>query len=71
VLGSGAVGLELGQVFARFGVRVNVVEAAERLLPLEEPEAGQAIAGVLAREGVEVRVGVRVVQVAEGGMASL
>src|SRR5437773_6379819 len=39
VLGGGAIGLELAQVFARFGSRVAIVEAMERLLPLEEPES--------------------------------
>ena len=63
VLGGGAVGLELGQVFARFGVAVTVVEALERLLPLEEPEAGQTVAEVLEREGV--LVGTRAVSAAE------
>jgi pyruvate/2-oxoglutarate dehydrogenase complex dihydrolipoamide dehydrogenase (E3) component len=54
VLGGGAIGLELGQAFARFGVRVAVVEAADRLLPAEEPEAGTLLAEVLAGEGIEV-----------------
>ena len=67
VLGGGAVGLELGQVFARFGVSVTVVEALDRLLPLEEPEAGQTIAEVLEREGVKVRVGARAVRASVGG----
>jgi pyruvate/2-oxoglutarate dehydrogenase complex dihydrolipoamide dehydrogenase (E3) component len=66
VLGGGAVGLELGQVFARFGVAVTVVEALDRLLPLEEPEAGQTVAEVLEREGVKVRVGTRAVSASEG-----
>ncbi len=57
VLGGGAVGLELAQVFARFGSQVTVVEADERLLPMEEPEASEIIAGVLAREGIDVRTG--------------
>ncbi len=54
VLGGGAVGAELGQVFARFGSRVTVVEGAGRLLPLEEPEAGDLVAEVFARDGIEV-----------------
>src|SRR5215472_9507799 len=44
VLGGGAVGVELGQVFARFGSRVTVVEKTGRLLPMEAPEAGDLLA---------------------------
>ena len=57
VLGGGAIGAELAQVFARFGSRVSVAEGADRLLPLEEPEAGDLLAGVFAREGITVRTG--------------
>jgi mercuric reductase len=38
VLGAGSIGLELGQAFQRFGVRVIVVEAMDRVLPAEDPE---------------------------------
>ena len=57
ILGGGAVGVELGQVFARFGSRVTVVEGAGRLLPAEEPEAGDLLARVFGREGIEVHTG--------------
>jgi pyruvate/2-oxoglutarate dehydrogenase complex dihydrolipoamide dehydrogenase (E3) component len=60
VLGGGAIGLELSQVFARFGVRVTIVEAAPRLLTPEEPESSELIADVLRREGIEVHVGANV-----------
>jgi pyruvate/2-oxoglutarate dehydrogenase complex dihydrolipoamide dehydrogenase (E3) component len=61
VLGGGAIGVELAQVFARFGSRVTVIEAAPHLLPLEEPDAGAVIAAVFGREGIAVRVGVKAV----------
>lgn len=67
VIGGGAIGLELTQMFARFGVEVTVVEAADRLLPPEEPESGELLAEVLRREGVEVRVGARVSSVGYDG----
>ncbi len=67
VLGGGAIGLELAQMFSRFGVKVTVVEAAERLLPLEEPESGDVLAKVLAAEGMEVRAGTKVVEVGRDG----
>ena len=57
VLGGGAIGVELAQVYARFGARVMVVEASGRLLPAEEPEAGALLAEVFGREGVGVRTG--------------
>ena len=67
VLGGGAIGLELAQVFARFGVRVSVVEAQPRLLPAEEPEAGALLAEVLGAEGIGVHTGARVASAARRG----
>lgn len=66
LLGGGAIGVELAQCLARFGTRVTVVEASERLVPSEEPEAGQALAAVFAREGIQLRTGVQAEQVAGG-----
>ena len=57
VLGGGAIGAELAQVFARFGSQVSVAEGADRLLPLEEPEAGDLLARVFGRDGITVRTG--------------
>ncbi|HEX2736580.1 MAG TPA: NAD(P)/FAD-dependent oxidoreductase [Acidimicrobiia bacterium] len=57
VLGGGAIGLELSQVFERFGVQVRVVEALDRLLPPEEPEASALIEEVVTREGMEIYTG--------------
>ena len=67
VLGGGAIGLELGQVFRRFGVEVTVVETLDRLLGGEEPEAGALIAEILEREGVSVRTSVKVARVTHDG----
>lgn len=57
VLGGGPIGCELAQAFARFGTRVTIVEAEERLLGPEEPEAAEVVTRVLRAEGVDVRVG--------------
>jgi len=67
VLGGGAIGLELAQVFARFGTEVTIVEAADQLLPMEEPEAGALLADVLAREGLHLLPGAAVRQVSHDG----
>ncbi|OEV13434.1 pyridine nucleotide-disulfide oxidoreductase, partial [Streptomyces nanshensis] len=54
VLGGGAVGVELAQSYARFGTRVTLVEASERVVSAEEPEAGDLLLEVLRREGLTV-----------------
>jgi pyruvate/2-oxoglutarate dehydrogenase complex dihydrolipoamide dehydrogenase (E3) component len=57
ILGGGAIGLELGQAFSRFGSDVTIVEMADRLVPMEEPENSDAIERVLAEEGLTVVTG--------------
>ncbi|MGB0099310.1 MAG: NAD(P)/FAD-dependent oxidoreductase [Nocardioides sp.] len=57
VLGGGPIGCELAQAFARFGTRVTLIEAQDRLLGPEEPEAAESIARVLRADGVDVRLG--------------
>jgi pyruvate/2-oxoglutarate dehydrogenase complex dihydrolipoamide dehydrogenase (E3) component len=67
VLGGGAVGAELAQVYARFGAQVSVVEALPQLLPAEEPEAGQLLKAVFTRDGIGVLAGARAEQVSHDG----
>ncbi len=57
VLGGGAVGIELGQAFARLGSKVTVIEAGPRFLGLEEPEAGAALRPHLEADGITLVVG--------------
>ncbi|MFF7987465.1 dihydrolipoyl dehydrogenase family protein [Streptomyces sp. NPDC007901] len=67
VLGGGAIGVEVAQVFARFTCRVTVVEGQQRLLSQEEPEAGELAAEALRADGVTVLTGVRARQVSHDG----
>jgi pyruvate/2-oxoglutarate dehydrogenase complex dihydrolipoamide dehydrogenase (E3) component len=59
VLGGGAIGVELGQMFARFGTDVSIVEGADRLLAVEEPESSTLVADVLASEGLHLHTSAR------------
>jgi pyruvate/2-oxoglutarate dehydrogenase complex dihydrolipoamide dehydrogenase (E3) component len=59
VLGGGPLGLELGQAFARLGSEVTVLHRGARLLSKEEPEVAEMVAGHLADEGLDIRLGVR------------
>ncbi|MET8955901.1 dihydrolipoyl dehydrogenase family protein [Streptomyces sp. NPDC004129] len=67
VLGGGAIGVEVAQVFARFTCRVTVVEGQDRLLSQEEPESGELAAQALRADGVTVLTGLRARQVSHDG----
>jgi pyruvate/2-oxoglutarate dehydrogenase complex dihydrolipoamide dehydrogenase (E3) component len=57
ILGGGAIGVELGQAFARMGTKVTVIEGGARFLGLEEPEAGVALKPHLEADGITLMVG--------------
>lgn len=67
VLGGGAIGVELAQVFRRFGAAVTVLEAGPSLVGPEEPEAGELLGQVFDAEGIEVRTGAAVESVDHDG----
>jgi len=54
ILGGGPVGVEYGQVFARLGTRVTIVELLDRILAREEPETSQLLTSILASENVTI-----------------
>jgi mercuric reductase len=66
LIGAGTIGLELGQAFARFGVKVTVIEALDRILPAEDSDLSEALSHALEEEGVEIHTGVRVTGASRG-----
>ncbi len=63
VIGAGAVGLELAQLFGRFGVKVTILEAGPRIAPLEEPEIGDHLCGYLAEERIDALCSTRTARI--------
>lgn len=57
VIGGGAIGCEIGQMFARLGVKVTLV-CRHHLLPEVEPEISELLTRYLREEGIDVRCGV-------------
>jgi pyruvate/2-oxoglutarate dehydrogenase complex dihydrolipoamide dehydrogenase (E3) component len=57
ILGGGAIGVELGQAFARLGSKVTVIEAGPTFLGLEEPEPGAALRPHLEADGITLMIG--------------
>jgi pyruvate/2-oxoglutarate dehydrogenase complex dihydrolipoamide dehydrogenase (E3) component len=69
ILGGSYVGLEFAQVYRRFGSEVTVIELAPRLIAREDADVSQAVADFLKEEGIDVRVGSKVVGVEKEGNA--
>ncbi len=70
VVGGGPVGCELSQAFARLGAEVTLVEAGERLLPAQDPDAAALVRTALEADGVTIRPAAQVLSIgAEGGSA--
>jgi pyruvate/2-oxoglutarate dehydrogenase complex dihydrolipoamide dehydrogenase (E3) component len=60
VVGTGAVGIEFAQIYARFGSRVTALEALPHVLPQEDEEAAASVLPALEADGIAVRPGVRI-----------
>jgi len=67
VIGAGVIGLELGQLFARFGVRVMILEGGPHVAGAEEPEIGRALTQYLGEEKIRLCTGVRIERVERVG----
>ncbi|HSB41444.1 MAG TPA: dihydrolipoyl dehydrogenase, partial [Methylomirabilota bacterium] len=67
VIGAGAVGIEFADVYAAYGVRVTVLEALPRVLPIEDEEVSTQIARLFSRRDIAIRTGVKVKTVTPDG----
>ena len=72
VLGGGYIGLEFGQMFARFGSRVTIIQSSAQIVPREDPEVAHELQKALESEGLEFLLDAKTVHVQkEGGAAVL
>jgi pyruvate/2-oxoglutarate dehydrogenase complex dihydrolipoamide dehydrogenase (E3) component len=69
VVGGGAVGCELAQLYSRLGAQVTLVQNGPHLLPRNDPEAATILAEALEEEGIELRLGAKATRVEGGGDA--
>jgi dihydrolipoamide dehydrogenase len=67
VIGAGAVGMEFADVYAAYGTQVTVLEALDRVLPVEDGEASALVARLFGRRGITIKTGVKVSAVTSGG----
>jgi pyruvate/2-oxoglutarate dehydrogenase complex dihydrolipoamide dehydrogenase (E3) component len=67
ILGGSYIGLEFAQMYRRFGSKVTVIELAPRLIAREDEDVSNAIAELLREEGIDIRLGSKVVGAAKAG----
>ena len=69
VMGGGPTGVELAQVYLRYGVPLTIIDSNDRIISRDHPRNSAALTEALVREGGVVRTGVRALRVVEGGGA--
>ncbi len=67
ILGGGPIGCELGQAFARLGVRVTIVQSGPRILEKEDPDVAAAVRGAIEADGVALRTTAKARRVTRAG----
>jgi pyruvate/2-oxoglutarate dehydrogenase complex dihydrolipoamide dehydrogenase (E3) component len=67
IIGGSYIGLEFGQAFRRFGSEVTIVEMADRLIRREDEDVSRAIAEILQREGIHLRLNAKCISFAKVG----
>ncbi|MFA5891846.1 MAG: NAD(P)/FAD-dependent oxidoreductase [Actinomycetota bacterium] len=60
VIGGGPIGVEFAQIYSRFGSRVTIVEASDRVLPPEDEDSGTAIREALEADGIDILTGAEI-----------
>lgn len=68
IIGGGVVSLEMGQMFARFGTEVTILERGDRLLGEFDPRLTEKFRLILEDEGVRIFCGVQIDHVEQYGM---
>src|SRR5258706_7101124 len=71
IIGAGAVGMEFADVYAAYGTQVTVLEALDRVLPVEDADASTLVARLFGRRGITIKTGVKVSAVTPGGAGAL
>jgi dihydrolipoamide dehydrogenase len=72
IIGGGAIGVEFATMWAPMGSKVTIVEALDRLLPLEDADASKLLQRAFTRRGIDVLTGARVGSVTrDGGRATV
>jgi dihydrolipoamide dehydrogenase len=67
IMGSGAVGVEFGSIFNRFGSKVTLIELLPRLVPVEDEAVSAELARSFKKQGITSLVGTKVTRAEVSG----
>ncbi len=67
VIGAGAIGLELGSIWARLGAEVTVIELLDQILPGMDTEISRRLRSILSKQGLQIVTGTRVLEYGKAG----
>ncbi|MCI5839444.1 MAG: dihydrolipoyl dehydrogenase [Peptoniphilaceae bacterium] len=67
IIGGGVIGVEFAQVFAQLGVKVTIVEALKRLVPVVDKEVGRSLQTTLKKKGVDIHTSSSVTKIEKNG----
>ena len=59
IVGAGAIGCEFADVYAAFGTKIVIIEALDRLLPLEDKDCSAVVEKSFRKRGMEIHTGAR------------
>ncbi|MFT4446934.1 dihydrolipoyl dehydrogenase [Bacillus subtilis] len=60
IVGGGVIGIEWASMLHDFGVKVTVIEYADRILPTEDPEISKEMESLLKKKGIQFITGAKV-----------
>jgi dihydrolipoamide dehydrogenase len=66
VVGSGAIGIEFASFYRALGAEVTVIEALDRILPVEDEEVSAAAQKAFEKRGLKFRTGAKVTKLTAG-----
>ncbi|MBV9009490.1 MAG: mercuric reductase [Verrucomicrobia bacterium] len=71
VLGGGPIGCELGQAFARLGVKITIIQRTAQLLPAEDSDVAQFLHRQFQAEEIEVRLNAKATRISRANCRTI
>ena len=71
ILGGGVIGVEFASIYRSFGAEVTIVEALDRLVPVEDHAVSKALTRAFTERGITIRTGTSVTAVRQEEAASV